>query len=244
MNQFEQNTTNPTVFQAPFTSRFPRTDIYAITAGEYSLGRSNVEIVKQILEADVKIIQYREKDLSMGRKYRECLKIRELTADFGAAFIVNDDLHLAQAVSADGVHVGQDDLPVEKVREIVGSQMIIGLSTHSPEQADIAVSLGVDYIGVGPIFRTFTKKDVCEPVGLEYLDYVVGNLHIPFVAIGGIKQHNIGKVAEHGATCIALVSEIVGAQDIGATITALRSEIQSTREIYERGNRNADNRKR
>jgi thiamine-phosphate pyrophosphorylase len=226
MNQPEQITANSTGIKSPSKSRFPQTDIYAITAGEYSLGRSNVEVVKQILEAGVKIIQYREKDLTMRQKYHECLKIRDLTADFGAVFIVNDDLHLAQAVSADGVHIGQDDLPVEKVREIAGGRMIIGLSTHSPEQADRAVSLGVDYIGVGPIFRTFTKKDVCDPVGLEFLDYVAGQLHIPFVAIGGIKEHNIGEVAKHGATCIALVTEIVSVPDIGAKIKALRSEIQ------------------
>lgn len=236
MNQSGQNTASPTIFQSPIKSRFPRTDIYAITAGEYSLGRSNVEIVKQILEAEVKIIQYREKDLSIRRKYQECLKIRDLTADFGAVFIINDDLHLAQAVSADGVHVGQDDLPVEKVREIAGDSMIIGLSTHSPEQADRAISSNVDYIGVGPIFRTFTKKDVCDPVGLNYLDYVAGHLHIPFVAIGGIKQHNIGEVVKHGATCIALVTEIVGAPDIGAKIMALRSEIWKVRETIKRGN--------
>lgn len=232
-NQSEKIITGSTAIKSPAQLRFPKTDIYAITAGEFSLGRSNIEIVKQILEAEVKIVQYREKGLTMRQKYHECLKIRNLTADCGAVFIVNDDLHLAQAVSADGIHIGQDDLPVEKVREIAGEQLIIGLSTHSPEQADRAVSLGVDYIGVGPIFRTFTKKDVCDPVGLNYLDYVSGNLYIPFVAIGGIKEHNIGEVARHGAACIALVTEIVGAPEIGAKIRALRREIQRNREIQE-----------
>lgn len=226
MSQSGQIAPSLTEKKSPAKSRFPQTDIYAITAGEYSLGRSNIEVVKQILEAGVKIIQYREKDLPMRQKYLECLEIRDLTAGFGATFIVNDDLHLAQAVAADGVHLGQDDLPVEQVREIAGDKILIGLSTHSPEQADRAVSLGVDYIGVGPIFRTFTKKNVCDPVGLEYLDYVAGNLHIPFVAIGGIKQHNIGEVVRHGAGCIAMVTEIVGAPDIGGKIRALRSEIQ------------------
>jgi thiamine-phosphate pyrophosphorylase len=229
IHEKRQITANPTAIKSPAKPRFPQTGIYAITAGEYSLGRSNVEIVKQILEEKVKIIQYREKDLTMRQKYHECLKIRDLTADFGAVFIVNDDLHLAQAVCADGVHIGQDDLPVEKIREIAGDKIIVGLSTHSPEQANRAVSFGVDYIGVGPIFRTFTKKDVCDPVGLNYLDYVAGNLRIPFVAIGGIKQHNIGEVVRHGAACIALVTEIVGAPDIAAKIRALRSEIEKAR---------------
>lgn len=89
--------------------------------------------------------------------------------------------------------------------------MIVGLSTHTPEQAKEALAAGADYIGVGPIYPTQTKKDVCAPVTLEYLDWVVANIDLPFVAIGGIKRHNIGEVMRHGARCCALVSELVGA---------------------------------
>jgi thiamine-phosphate pyrophosphorylase len=209
--------------------RITDTDIYCITASQFSLGRSNQEVVKEMLEAGIKLIQYREKEFSMLKKYRECLTIRDLTAEYGACFIVNDDVHLALAVEANGVHVGQDDLPVEKVQQLVGDKMLIGLSTHSPAQADQAVKLGVDYIGVGPLFQTFTKKDVVPPVGLGYLDYVVKNHHIPFVAIGGIKQSNIAEVVKHGARCVALVTEIVGAGDIGARVRALRSEMSKAR---------------
>jgi thiamine-phosphate pyrophosphorylase len=105
--------------------------------------------------------------------------------------------------------------------------MFNGLSTHSPAQAEAAVRLGVDYIGVGPIFATNTKKDVCDPVGLEYLDYVVRNIRLPFVAIGGIKEHNIAEIYRRGARCIALVTEIVGAPDIGVKVHALRAAIGS-----------------
>jgi thiamine-phosphate pyrophosphorylase len=206
--------------------RITDTDIYCITASQFSLGRSNQEVVKQMLEAGIKLVQYREKEFSMLQKYRECLAIRDLTAGYNACFIVNDDVHLALAVESDGVHVGQDDLPYEKVRELVGDKMIIGLSSHSPAQADQAVRMGVDYIGVGPLFQTFTKKDVQPPVGLGYLDYVVKNHNIPFVAIGGIKQKNVAEVVKHGAKCVALVTEIAGAPDIGATIRAIRSEMQ------------------
>jgi thiamine-phosphate pyrophosphorylase len=205
--------------------RITDTDLYCITASKFSLGRSNQEVVKQLLEAGIKLIQYREKEFTMRQKYRECLVIRDLTVKHNACFIVNDDLDLAMAVEADGIHVGQDDLPVEKVRELAGDKMIIGLSTHSPAQADQAVKLGVDYIGVGPLFQTYTKKDVCPPVGLEYLDYVVRNHQVPFVAIGGIKQHNIADVVKHGARCIALVTEIVGTDDTGAMVRTIRSEI-------------------
>ena len=197
-------------------------DIYGITAEEHSMGRNNIEVVEQMLAGGVRVIQYREKDKKAREKYLECMKIREMTREAGAVFIVNDDVDIAILACADGVHVGQDDLPPEEVRRLVGEQMVIGLSTHSPEQARAALAGGIDYIGVGPIFATRTKKDVCDPVGLEYLEYVVRNIKIPAVAIGGIKEHNIGEVARRGARCFALVTEIVGAADIPAKVEALR----------------------
>jgi thiamine-phosphate pyrophosphorylase len=206
------------------------TDLYGITAAEYSLGRSNVEVVRQMLAAGIKMIQYREKERKLGEQYRECREIRQLTRDYDACFIVNDHLDLAMAVGADGVHLGQDDLPVVEARRLLGERMIIGLSTHSPEQAQAAVQAGVDYIGVGPLFKTFTKKDVCDPVNLSYLDYIVANHTLPHVAIGGIKEMNVAEVARHGARCMALVTEIVGAPDIGAKIAAVRREIEKAKE--------------
>ncbi|KJR96135.1 MAG: thiamine-phosphate pyrophosphorylase [Peptococcaceae bacterium BRH_c4a] len=197
--------------------------IYGITAEEYSLGRSNIEVVARMIGSGIRVIQYREKGKSMGQKYRECLKIRELTAKAGVTFIINDHADLALLVGADGVHIGQDDLPPQKVRYLVGDQMIIGLSTHSPEQALAAEeSSAVDYIGVGPIFPTSTKKDVCDAVGLEYLEYAVKNISLPQVAIGGIKEHNIAAVIGRGARCVALVTEIAGAEDIEAKVCALK----------------------
>lgn len=201
------------------------TDLYCITAEEYSLDRSNVEVVRQLINAGVRIIQYREKDKHMGHQYDECVQIRKMTSDAGVVFIVNDHVDLAMAVHADGVHVGQDDLPVNEIRRLTGGKMIIGLSTHSPEQAKAAVSQGVDYIGVGPVFKTYTKKDVCDPVGFEYLEYVAANMDIPFVAIGGIKEHNVHEIVNRGARCVAMVTEIVGADDIGNKIKNLRKII-------------------
>ncbi|WP_284679558.1 thiamine phosphate synthase [Aceticella autotrophica] len=199
------------------------TDIYCITAEEYSKGRDNIQVVKDMIEAGIKIIQYREKEKKMLYKYNECVELRKMTKDAGVTFIIDDDIDLALAVKADGVHIGQEDMPIERVREIVGNDVIIGLSTHSPEQALDAVKRGADYIGVGPIFPTKTKKDVCDAVGLEYLDFVVKNIDIPFVAIGGIKEGNIKEVKKHGAKCMALVTEIVGADDIKGKINKLRA---------------------
>lgn len=203
------------------------TDIYAITAEEYSLGRSNLSVVVQMLQAEIKVIQYREKEKEKRRKYEECLSIRKLTSDAGAAFIVNDDVDLAILVKADGIHIGQEDLPPEMVRKLVGKEMLIGMSTHSPDQARDAVARGVDYIGVGPVFATQTKKNVCDPAGLEYVEFAARNVPIPFVAIGGIKENNIAKVAEAGAKCFALVTEIVGAPDIGRKISDIRRALRN-----------------
>ena len=197
-------------------------DIYGITAEEYSMGRSNIEVVKQMIVAGIRVIQYREKEKSDRKKYEECLKLRELTRVAGVIFIVNDRADLAVLVGADGLHLGQDDLAPEAARKIVGENMIIGLSTHSPAQAQAAVRIGVDYIGIGPIFATNTKKGVGAPVGLEYIECVAKNIRLPFVAIGGIKEHNIAEVYRRGARCIALVTEIVGARDIGAKVHAIR----------------------
>ncbi|AFM41436.1 thiamine-phosphate diphosphorylase [Desulfosporosinus acidiphilus SJ4] len=197
--------------------------IYALTSAPHSLGRSNIEVSKQILKSGVKILQYREKAKKPKAMYEECLILRKLTQEADAIFIVNDFLDLALAVDADGVHVGQDDLPIDVVRKIVGPKRMIGLSTHSPHQAQAAVKNGADYIGVGPLYKTQTKTDVCDPVGLEYLRYVVENLDIPFVAIGGIKEHNLAEVIRNGAKTVALVTEIVGSEDIQGTISRINN---------------------
>ncbi len=201
--------------------------IYGITAEKYSRGRGNIEVVRAMIAGGIGIIQYREKRpaKSFAAMLEECREIRRLSRAAGVLFIVNDYCEIARLVDADGVHVGQDDLPVAAVRELVGAGKIIGLSTHSPEQAAEALSAGADYIGVGPIFATATKDDVCAPVGLEYLEHVVRTCPLPFVAIGGIKEHNIGQVVHRGARTVCLVTEIVGAEDITATTRRLRTAL-------------------
>jgi thiamine-phosphate pyrophosphorylase len=196
--------------------------IYAILSEEHSLGRSNPEVAGMLLESGVRVIQYREKDKKAGAMLEDCLAIRDMTRKAGASFIVNDHVDLAILADADGVHLGQEDLPPHAVRRLLGPEKIIGLSTHGPGQARAAQSSGaVDYIGVGPIFATATKKDVCEPVGLEYLRYVIEKIELPFVAIGGIKEHNVARVRECGARTICMVTEIVGAEDIPARVRSL-----------------------
>ena len=209
--------------------KLPDTDLYCITDSGLSKGRKNIEVVRDLVDAGIKIIQYREKEKPMQDMLSECREIRILTKESGVFFIVNDHVDLAIAASADGVHIGQDDMPIEEVRKLVGERMTIGLSTESPGQAEDAVRRGADYIGAGPVFKTDTKKDVSDPVGLEYLDYVAGNIDIPFVAIGGINEENVSEVVSHGAKYIAMVSEIVSAEDIIKKIENIRKKIKQTK---------------
>lgn len=207
---------------------FEEYSIYGIT----DLKFSKIPLIKQVQEmvrGGVKIIQYREKYSDFSKKYKDCLKIREITAKNNVIFIVNDHPDLAMMVKADGVHLGQDDYPIEMVRKLVGNNMIIGISTHNPKQYNKAVELGADYAGVGPLFETHTKDNVMAPVGIKYLKWVVKNKKIPFVAIGGIKEHNIDLVIKEGAKCICLVTEITTSNNITAKVKKLISKFPLNR---------------
>jgi thiamine-phosphate pyrophosphorylase len=199
--------------------------IYGITAENFSNGKTNTECVREMLEAGIKVIQYREKYKTKQEKLKEAGELKSMCSDFGSLLIVNDDIDVAKSVDADGLHLGQDDLPLKEARKLFGEKKIIGISTHSRKQAEEAVSGGADYIGVGPLFATKTKDDVCDPVGLEYLEYAVKNITVPFVAIGGIKLHNIHEVINRGAKHICLVSEITGAQDIQKQVKKINKKI-------------------
>ncbi len=197
--------------------------LYCITAEEYSLGRTNIEVVSEILEAGVKIVQYREKKKKGLYRYEECLEIRKLTRKYDAILIVNDFVDLAMMVGADGIHLGHEDYPISEVRKIVGQEMIIGGSTHWPEQMKEMIDSGVDYIAAGPVFETHTKEDVIPPVGIEYLEYALKTSPVPVVAIGGIKEHNFLDVVGVGAKCVCMVTEIVGAPSIKEKIEKIYS---------------------
>lgn len=195
--------------------------IYGITGDNFAHGKSNFECVKAMIEGGIKIIQYRDKTKSIKEKVKEAREIRELCKRNGVVFIVNDHVDIAILVDADGVHIGQDDMDPSDVRKLIGDNKIIGLSTHSEEQGMKAyLNPDVDYIGVGPIFPTTTKDTA--PVGLGYLEYAVKNLHLPFTAIGGIKEHNLHEIISRGAKNVCLVSDIVGADNITEKVKELQ----------------------
>ena len=187
--------------------------IYGITGDNFSNGRSNYFCVEEMIKGGIKIVQYRAKTKDTREKVKEAREIRELCRKNGVIFIVNDNVDIALLADADGVHIGQEDMHPDDVRKLIGDNKIIGLSTHSEKQGMEAYkNPNVDYIGVGPIFPTTTKDTT--PVGLGYLEYAVKNLDLPFVAIGGIKAHNIDAIIAKGAQRVCLVSEIVGADSI------------------------------
>ncbi|WP_100406820.1 thiamine phosphate synthase [Bacillus solitudinis] len=202
-------------------------NLYTITGEEFHPDRELSEVIEQAILGGSDIIQLRDKKSSKLEVLKKARALRELTRKHDVIFIVNDHIDVALAVGADGVHVGQDDLPLEEVRKILGPNKIIGISTHEIEEAREAEVGGADYIGVGPIFQTQSKEDVVDPVTTEYIKQVVSEITIPFVAIGGIKLHNVNQVLEAGATRICMISEIVGAADIKGTCETFKEILAS-----------------
>jgi thiamine-phosphate pyrophosphorylase len=162
----------------------------------------------KVLKGGVKWVQHRDKVRSKREIYEEAVKLRSLTKDFKALFIVNDYVDIAFCVNADGVHLGQDDLPLKEARRILGKKKIIGISTHNLGQAIEAERDGADYIGFGPVFRTITK-DAGEPKGSDMLREVKTKVKIPVVAIGGINLKNIRLVLDTGIDAVAVASAIL-----------------------------------
>ncbi len=191
--------------------------LYAITGEEFHKGRSLVEVMEEAIIGGVDIIQLRDKKSSKKVVLEKAKQLKALAEKYDIPLIINDHIDVALAVDADGIHIGQDDLPLEEARRIVGKDKIIGISTHQIEEAREAQKNGADYIGVGPIFATKSKEDVVDPVTTKYIEEVVNEITIPFVAIGGIKLHNIEQVLNSGATRICAISEIVGSGDVTKT---------------------------
>jgi len=165
-------------------------------------------MVIRVLEAGVRWIQYREKDKTRREIYEEAVRLREITKRFNSVFIVNDHPDIASSVGADGVHLGQEDLPVKEARKVMGEDKIIGISTHDTVHAITAEDEGADYVGFGPVFHT-TTKNAGSPKGIDILRDVKTHLQIPVVAIGGITVQNVRSVLETGVDAVAVASAIL-----------------------------------
>jgi thiamine-phosphate pyrophosphorylase len=203
--------------------------LYVITDEKVSRGRSHLHVAEAAIRGGADVLQLRDKDSSSGRLYRVALELRELTRDAKVPFIVNDRVDIALAADADGVHVGQADLPASVVREIMGSGKILGVSVVTVEEALLAEKDGADYLGVGPVFEARgTKPDAGVPLGVDRIARIRRHCRLPIVAIGGIDAENAGKVREAGADAAAVISAIVAADDIAQAARRLKRILEGT----------------
>lgn len=203
---------------------FRQVDVYPVTCERLSGGRSNTEIVDAVIRGGAKIIQLREKDLSKKDLYQMAVVFRERTLKAGILLLINDHLDIALAVDADGVHLGQDDLPIAAARRIA-PEMILGASTHSREEALKAVQDGADYINIGPIFPTKTKGGITEYLSPEAIPTISRDIPVPFTVMGGINGSNIDQVLAQGARRVAMVTAITQAPDVAEAVENLQRKI-------------------
>jgi thiamine-phosphate pyrophosphorylase len=204
---------------------FREVDLYPVTCERLSAGRSNLEVLEAAIAAGARIIQLREKTCDKGDLYRLAVRFRELTAAAGMLLIINDHVDVALAAGADGVHLGQGDLPLPAARRIA-PELILGASSHSRDQALRAQAQGADYVNIGPIFPTGTKEGITRVLGPEAIAEIAAGLEIPFTVMGGINGGNIDRVLAAGARRIALVTAVTRAPDMAAAIAALRARIR------------------
>ncbi len=203
--------------------------LYLVTDANLSRGRSHREIVEAAILGGVTVVQYREKQASTRRMIDEALELRDLCRRHGVPFIVNDRVDVALAVEADGVHVGQDDMPASLARRLIGHDKILGVSAENVEQALAAQADGADYIGASPIFATPTKPDAPQPMGVAGLLQMARACPLPIVAIGGLNATNAGSMIRAGAAGVAVVSAIVSAEDVQSAASELRHVIDLAR---------------
>ncbi len=205
---------------------FKQVDIYPVTCERLSSGRSNLEVLKAVIQGGARIIQLREKEYSGKKIYDLALKFREITTKAGVLLIINDHVEIAMAVEADGVHLGQDDFPLYAARKIA-PELLIGASTHSLKEAIRAQKEGADYINIGPIFPTGTKEGIERFLGPEAIAAISPEIDVPFTVMGGISASNVDQVLTNGARRVAMVTAITQAPDITAQVRSLKEKIQS-----------------
>jgi len=189
-------------------------------------GRELPDLLRGAVAGGVDIVQLREKHLPDDQLTAVADAMRALCERLGALLIVNDRPWVARDAGADGVHVGQEDMPAAEVRELLGPEMLIGVSTHSPEQIDAIDASVVDYIGVGPIHETPTKPGRAA-VGLELIRYAAAHAPVPFFAIGGLDAGNLDEALDAGAECVCVLRAIAGAEDFELAARALRDRLDA-----------------
>ena len=209
-------------------------EVYLVTDREYSLGRSTREIVEAAVRGGVSVVQLREKHLDTRSFLREGHEIRDLLRVAGVPLIINDRIDIALALDADGVHLGQSDMPADIARRLLGPERIIGLSVEASAHFTGPEISSVDYLGVSPIFPTPTKTDLSTAWGIEGLRTARGITELPLVAIGSIKEENAREVVAAGADCVAVVTAITAAPDPEDATRSLLREVREGKANFPR----------
>ena len=203
--------------------------LYLVTDRGLSRGRSTLEIVEAAVRGGVSCVQLREKHCSTREFIQQAQLIRDRLQKLGIPLIINDRLDVALAAKADGVHLGQTDMPLEMARAIAADTLLIGISAESLRDAVEAEKGGADYLGVSPIYATPTKTDTAPALGLEGLRHIRDAVNLPLVGIGGLNPDNAGDVIRNGADGVAVVSAIVAADDPEQAARNLRAVIEEAR---------------
>ena len=199
-------------------------DLYVVTDEGLSRGKTHAEIAREAVAGGADVIQLRDKNMDSASLYAAALEIAEICKG-KALFFVNDRLDIALAAGADGVHVGQSDLPADVVRKIVPKDFLIGVSVGSVEEAKKAVRDGADYVAVSPVFSTASKSDAGDGHGLDTAKAICDSVSVPVVGIGGLNKENIAEVIRAGIDGIAVISAVVSQEDISASAAELSAII-------------------
>ncbi|WP_246516579.1 thiamine phosphate synthase [Salicibibacter cibarius] len=204
--------------------------LYVISAENLHPHRSLLSVMEAALKGGATAIQLRDKGSDKKGLIEKGRALQQLACRYRVPFIMNDHLDVALAIDADGVHVGQGDFPLMEARKVLGKDKIIGISTHTKEEAIEAEQQGADYIGVGPVFATSSKDDTEKEIGVGGLKGIIGHVSIPTVAIGGVKLSNAEKVAATGVSGLAVISEVVTSDHIEDTCRRFTKILTETRE--------------
>ncbi len=199
--------------------------LYLVTDRKQVGGGDLVSAVEDALKAGVRAVQLREKDLSARELFLMALRLRDVTARHGAKLLVNDRADVARAVNADGVHVPRNGMSVRVIRDLVGEDMLIGASTHSPAEVREVEAEGADFITLGPIYTTPSKAKYGPPIGLSPLEEASRDARVPIFAIGGIGRGQVAEVLSHGASGVALISGILAAEDVAGATRGILAEV-------------------
>lgn len=205
--------------------------LYLVTDRGLSLGRTHLEVIKEAVAGGVTMVQLREKELESGEFYREAVQIREFLRSRGCPLIINDRVDIALAVDADGVHVGQEDLPLTVVRKMLGPGKIVGVSVFTPEEAREAEAQGADYLGLSPIFMTATKPELVRQIGFEGIAPIRQAVKLPLVGIGSMNETNAFEVVRRGLDGVAVVSAICSRPDVRAAAALIRAEVDRAKSL-------------